>query len=93
MNTLQTAEVSMLPVGQQAAGGFADWLQDRLGGRRWVIARRTARTVERYGQDVICFSPQQYDALKAEYVGAKAHVCRCEFCGASPSPEFALVQL
>jgi hypothetical protein len=31
-----------------------------VGGRNWVIARRSSRIVERYGDDVICLSPQRY---------------------------------
>lgn len=80
------AEMGLLPVGNQAERGFAGWLKERVGGRRWVVARRAARVVARYGHDVVCFSPQQYDALRAEYVRAKAHICKCEFCGAARLP-------
>lgn len=31
-----------------------------VGGRNWVIARRTPRIVARYGVDVICLSPKRY---------------------------------
>lgn len=32
----------------------------QIGGPRWVIARRTPRIVEKYGDDVICLTPKQY---------------------------------
>lgn len=31
-----------------------------VGGRNWVIARRTKRIVERFGEGVICLSQKQY---------------------------------
>lgn len=33
----------------------------------WVLAKRTAGIVRRYGEDVTCFSQKQYAALEAEY--------------------------
>lgn len=31
-----------------------------VGGKNWVVARRTPNIVARYGKDVICLSPQRY---------------------------------
>lgn len=39
-------------------------LRQELGGTNWVLARRTKAIVDRYGEDVICVSPAQYE--KAE---------------------------
>jgi len=44
-----------------------EFLRDRFGGKNWVLARRTPRIVERYGQDVICVSKKCYDAVEKEY--------------------------
>jgi hypothetical protein len=35
-----------------------------LGTRNWVVARRTANILTRYGTDVICLSPQQFKKLQ-----------------------------
>lgn len=79
----QTAEMGVLPIGKHAAVGFADWLKEHLGGRRWVVARRSARIVARYGDDVVLLARSKYAALEAAYVSARPHVCKCEFCGAT----------
>jgi len=33
-------------------------------GLNWVIARRTKRIVEQYGEDVRCLSPKEYEAAR-----------------------------
>lgn len=38
-----------------------DRFAEIVGGSNWVLARRTKRIVERYGEDVICLSPKQYE--------------------------------
>ena len=45
---------------------FSDFLRARVGGP-WVLARRTARIVKRYGEDVVCLSQRRYDAIRAEF--------------------------
>ena len=45
---------------------FNEWMKAN-GRSPWVIARRTARIVRRYGEDVTCLSRQRYDALEAEF--------------------------
>jgi hypothetical protein len=42
---------------------YEDWHAEFcriLGGRKFVIARRTPRIVEKYGEDVVCLSSQAY---------------------------------
>lgn len=34
-------------------------------GPNWVVARRSPRIVERYGEDVVCLSQARYATLKA----------------------------
>lgn len=41
----------------------ADEMRQELGSN-WVIARRTKRVVERYGEDVNCVTPKQYAAAE-----------------------------
>lgn len=36
-------------------------------GTNWVIARRTLSIVRRYGEDVVCLSPQKYEAIERKY--------------------------
>lgn len=43
-----------------------DFLRQELG-PNWVIARRTPNIVRRYGEDVICISPQCYRAIEQKY--------------------------
>jgi hypothetical protein len=44
---------------------FLDALATELGGRPWVIARRTKRIVTKYGEDVVCVTLKRYhEALK-----------------------------
>jgi hypothetical protein len=45
---------------------FYDFLIRKLGGH-WVIARRTARIIEKYGEEVICVSHKRYLELDAEW--------------------------
>lgn len=44
-----------------------EWLAARLGTRNWVVARRTARLVERYGDDVVCLSQERISSLRETY--------------------------
>jgi hypothetical protein len=46
--------------------GMADFLRERIG-RNWVLHRRTARIVDRYGEDVICLTLRQYKALEVHH--------------------------
>jgi hypothetical protein len=45
----------------------SDFLAEQFGGKKWVIARRTARIVERYGEDVVCVSQARYRAAEREW--------------------------
>lgn len=45
---------------------FSDFLREKAG-PNWVLARRTVRIVEKYGDDVVCLSRQKYQALVDEY--------------------------
>jgi hypothetical protein len=36
-----------------------------IGTRNWVVARRTANILTRYGADVVCLSPQQFKKMQA----------------------------
>lgn len=49
----------------------ADELRREFGGRNWVLSRRTKAIVERYGDDVICVSPKQYDAAERRAIEAR----------------------
>lgn len=43
-----------------------DFLRQEFGSN-WVVARRTPRIVQRYGEDVCCISPQRYRAAEQKY--------------------------
>jgi hypothetical protein len=43
------------------------FLRDSFGGANWVLAKRTANIVRRYGESVICVSKQRYAAVEREY--------------------------
>lgn len=45
---------------------FIEWARRQIGSN-WVIARRTARIVERYGADVVCLTQSKYKALREQY--------------------------
>lgn len=46
----------------------SDFLRERFGGKNWVLhARRTARIVQRYGDDVLVVTPKRYKAVEREY--------------------------
>jgi hypothetical protein len=45
---------------------FSEFLHEKVG-KNWVLHRRTARIVERYGKDVVCLSQRQYRDLEAQY--------------------------
>jgi hypothetical protein len=49
-----------------------------LGGKKWVIARRTPRIVERYGEDVVCVSQQAYKKAEAKAIEARGWARPCE---------------
>lgn len=48
---------------------FGEFLRERAGAN-WVLARKTARIVGRYGDDVTCLFKGQYEALRSEWVAA-----------------------
>jgi hypothetical protein len=54
-----------------AKGPTADELSEQLGGRNWVIARRTPRIVDRYGDDVICVTPHQFTETKVRVIESR----------------------
>ena len=45
---------------------FIDFLHSRIGDN-WVLARRTARIVQRYGESVVCLTLKKYRALETEW--------------------------
>ena len=53
----------------------SDIIEREHGTRNWVLARRSANMIRRYGDDVVCLSRKQYDAAceQAEYEAAKDH--------------------
>lgn len=46
---------------------FTDFLAQRLGTRNWVVARRTARIVRKYGANVATVSQKRFSALAREF--------------------------
>ena len=48
-----------------------DEMRAAIGGRNWVVARRTPRIVERYGSDVICLSQAKYASAEARAIEAR----------------------
>lgn len=46
---------------------YLEFLHNRIGGKNWVIARRTPNIVRRYGEDVICVSRKRYAQIEREY--------------------------
>lgn len=48
---------------------FNAWLQEEghAPHGRWVLARRTKRIVERYGEDVVCFSQKRVAELNEQH--------------------------
>ena len=60
-----------------APGGGCDFLRARFG-KNWVLARRTARIVERYGADVACLTPKQYAQAEADYLDGLPAIARAE---------------
>ena len=48
---------------------FSDFLRGRVGAN-WVLARRSAGVVRRYGDDVVCLSDKQYRGLQDEWLAA-----------------------
>lgn len=55
-----------------AQQSFLEFIREKLGTKNWVIARRTAGVVRRYGDDVVCISQKRYSAIKAEHEGLSA---------------------
>jgi hypothetical protein len=53
----------------------SDIIEREHGSRNWVLHRRTARIVERYGEDVVCLSPKQFAEyeMQAELETADEH--------------------
>lgn len=49
-----------------AHASLIDYMRATVG-PKWVIARRTPRTVRQYGEDVICLSPAKYAKLQAAF--------------------------
>lgn len=45
---------------------LTDLIEREYGGRGWVVARRTANIVRKYGEDVICLSPKKMRRLKKQ---------------------------
>jgi hypothetical protein len=46
----------------------SDEMCEVLGTRNWVIARRSKRIVERYGADVRCLTPAQYEHAETQAI-------------------------
>lgn len=46
---------------------FIEFIRAKVG-PNWVVARRTARIVRKYGEDVVALSQSQFTAIKDEYV-------------------------
>lgn len=44
-----------------------EFLSQQFGGRNWVVARRTANIVSRYGEDVICVNKKQMRSAELEW--------------------------
>lgn len=40
-------------------------------GEDWVLARRTKNIIERYGEDVRCYTPKQYEAAERRAIEAR----------------------
>jgi hypothetical protein len=43
---------------------ITDLVEREHGTRNWVVARRTKRIIERYGDGVVCLSQKQYTLLE-----------------------------
>ena len=61
----QVAYISNWPTATEIA--------EYLGGRNWVVARRTPRIVRKYGADVICISQAKYSKMHRELLAAREH--------------------
>lgn len=48
------------------AADFCEFMRSTIG-RNWVVARRTARIVRRYGDNVVCLSQKGYSKLRAQH--------------------------
>ena len=55
-----------------------DEMRAAIGGRNWVVARRTPRIVERYGPDVICLSQAKYASAETRAIEARGWARPCE---------------
>ena len=49
-----------------------------IGSKKWCIARRSPRIVERYGEDVVCISPQGYAKAEAKAIANRGWARPCE---------------
>ena len=49
-----------------------------LGSSNWVVARRSPRIVEHYGEDVVCISPQGYAKAEAKAIANRGWARPCE---------------
>lgn len=47
---------------------FIEYIRATVGTSNWVVfARRTKRIVEKYGDDVVVFTPKRYKELRRKY--------------------------
>ena len=53
-----------------AYSSFLEHIRATAGTRNWCVARRTRRIVDKYGSDVVCFSPTQYDRMRLTWINA-----------------------
>ena len=61
---------------------FSEFLRKAVG-PNWVLAKRTKRIIEKYGEDVACLSPSSYESLVYAYekkTGLAAHGLDGEPC-------------
>lgn len=49
---------------------FCEFIAAKLGSRNWVVARKTARIVRKYGEDVVALSQKKYSVIATEYEAA-----------------------
>ena len=59
---------------------FVEFVCQRFGSNWVVSARRTARLVERYGENVVVITPRKYAKARKEW-DQLPHACVCERCG------------
>ena len=49
----------------------ADEISNAVGSRNWVVARRTKRIIQRYGEDVVCLTEKRYKELEERILAAR----------------------